>query len=191
MPGSEKVLFEPGIRVRMLKKLIYPFILSSEWEPDGKIRALYRHKLRVARSISDLGDATERDDLCTGLDDLYSQYIALIGASPKDVENCERAVKEELKQLEEAPKAASGHKREAPEEVSASVKWLNARVGMLRAHMVKWTYLCQACSEVELLNFARELARLEAKLSDEPDTRVKRAICAEIEQLRARLLSLQ
>ena len=191
MPGSEKVLFEPEIRVRMLKKLVYPFILSAEWETDGKIRALYRHKLRVTKSINELGEATERDELCNRLNDLYSYYIALTGASPTDVANCESAVEEEFRRLEEETKATSGYKREATEEASTSVKWMNARVGMLRAHVVKWTYLCQACSEVELTNFARELTRIEAKLSEEPDTRIKQDICAEIERLRALVLSLQ
>lgn len=191
MPGSEEVLFEPEIRVKMLKTLVYPFILSTGWGTEGKIRALFRHKLRVTKSINELGDATERNELCIRLNDLYSYYIALTGASPTDVENCERAVEKEFKRLEDEADAGGKYNREATEEVSTSVRWLNARVGMLRAHVMKWTYLCQACSEVELTNFARELTRIEAKLSEEPDTQVKQDMCAEIERLRALLLSMQ
>jgi len=100
MRGYKKVLFEPEIRVEMLKELVYPVIFRSSWQTEDKIRALRRHKLRVDKSITELRDAKEREKLCTILNELYTYYIALLGGSSADVEKCESAVTEEFERQE-------------------------------------------------------------------------------------------
>jgi len=61
MRGYKKAFFEPEIRVEMLKELVYPVIFRSSWQIEDKIRALFRHKLRVDKSITELRDAKERE----------------------------------------------------------------------------------------------------------------------------------
>ena len=193
MRGDKTVFFEPEIRVKMLAELVYPVISRSAWQTEDKIRALFRHKLRVDKSITELKDATatEREDLCATLNALYAYYIALLGVSSADVENCESAVKEEFKRIEIEVKAAiPSYKSEFAEEVSTSVKWMEARVGMLRAHTMKKSYTHQSFTEDELAKFVRDLDGIETKLSEEPHSQVKRDLYVEIERVRELLLSL-
>ncbi len=191
MRGYKTVFFEPEIRVKMLAELVYPVIFRSAWQTEDKIRALFRHKLRVDKSITELRDATDREDLCATLNALYTYYIALLGVSSADVENCESAVKEEFKRIEIEVKAAiPSSKNEFAEEVSTSVKWMEARVGMLRAHTMKKSYMHQSFTEGELAKFIRDLDSIETKLSEEPHSQVKRDLYVEIERIRELLLSL-
>lgn len=193
MRGDKTVFFEPEIRVKMLEELVYPVIFRSAWQTEDKIRALFRHKLRVDKSITELKDATatEQEDLCATLNALYAYYIALLRVPTADVENCERAVKEEFKRIEIEVKAAiPSYKNGFAEEVSTSVKWMEARVGMLRAHTMKKSYTHQSFTEDELAKFVRDLDRIETKLSEEPHSQVKRDIYVEIERVRELLLSL-
>lgn len=105
MNEYKTVLFEPRVRVKMLEELVYPSIFRSSWQKEEKIRALFRHKLRVAESIKGIGDAEEWEELCNGLNALYSYYIALIGCSSGEIERGESAVKEEFKRMEIEAKA--------------------------------------------------------------------------------------
>ena len=191
MRGYKTVFFEPEIRVKMLAELVYPVISRSAWQTEDKIRALFRHKLRVDKSITELRDATKREDLCATLNALYTYYIALLGVSSADMENCESAVKEEFKRIEIEVKAViPSSKNEFAEEVSTSVKWMEARVGMLRAHTMKKSYMHQSFTEGELATFIRNLDSIETKLSEEPHSQVKRDLYVEIERIRELLLSL-
>ncbi|MHC1600190.1 MAG: hypothetical protein ACXQS5_05140 [Candidatus Methanospirareceae archaeon] len=174
----------------MLAELVYPVIFQSPWQTEDKIRALFRHKLRVDKSITELEDATAREDLCATLNALYTHYIALLGVSSADVENCESAVKEEIKRIEIEVKAVIPTRSEFAEEVSTSVKWMKARVGMLRAHTMKKSYMHQSFTEEELAKFIRDLDSVETKLSEEPHSQVKVEIYEEIERIRELLLSL-
>jgi len=189
MNEYKTVLFEPRVRVKMLEELVYPSIFRSSWQKEEKIRALFRHKLRVAEGIKGIGDAEEREELCTTLNALYSYYIALIGCSSSEVEKGESAVKEEFERIEIEAKAYIPAQSESAEEVSASVKWIKARIGMLRAQVAKRAYMHQSFTEDELDKFKKDLNRLELKLSEEPNSQVKVDICEEIERLRELLLS--
>ncbi|MEA2075318.1 MAG: hypothetical protein U9O85_06245 [Euryarchaeota archaeon] len=190
MREYKTVFFEPEIRVKMLAELVYPVIFRSAWQTEDKIRALFRHKLRVDKSITELRDATDREDLCATLNALYTYYIALLGVSSADVENCESAVKEEFKRIEIEVKAVILSKSKFAEDVSTSVKWMEARVGMLRAHTMKKSYMHQSFTEDELATFVRDLDSIETKLSEEPHSQVKRDLYVEIERIRELLLSL-
>lgn len=80
--------------------------------------------------------------MCTNLNELCTYYIALLGFSSEDAKKCESAVTEEFERQEieansDIPTKANPQKK----EVSTSVKWLKARVGMLWAHTVKRAYM--------------------------------------------------
>lgn len=50
MREYKMLFFEHGLRVEMLKELVYPVIFRSSWQTGDKIHALFRHKLRVIKA---------------------------------------------------------------------------------------------------------------------------------------------
>ncbi|MDI6884906.1 MAG: hypothetical protein QMD22_00870 [archaeon] len=189
MNEYKTVLFEPRLRVKMLEELVYPSIFRSSWQEEEKIRALFRHKLRVAESIKGIGDAEEREELCNALNALYSYYLALIGCSSSEVEKGESAVKEEFKRIEIEVKAYIPAQSESAEEVTASVRWIKARLGMVWAQLVKNASMHHPFTEDELDKFKKDLNRIELKLSEQPNSQAKVDIGEEIKRLRELLLS--
>ncbi len=188
MHGYQKVFFEPKIRIKMLEELVYPTIFRASWQPEDKIRALFRHKLRVERSIQEIRDAKEQKELSTQLRDLYAYYLNLMGCSSADVANCESAVKEEFERLNVTAKAAIPAPYETTVRVSPTVKWIEARVEMLWAQVVKNAYMRQSFVGDELDKFERDLQSIEKKMSEEPDSQIKRAIREKIGLIRDLLL---
>ncbi|RZN38719.1 MAG: hypothetical protein EFT35_04420 [Methanophagales archaeon ANME-1-THS] len=188
MDKSKTVFFEPKIRVKMLEELVFPSIFRSSWEKEDKIRALYRHKLRVATCIASIEDADDREDLSTVLDALYAHYLDLIEVSPAEEEEGERAVKEEFQRIERAVHAETPAQMVSEAEVSPAVKWIRARIGMLSAQVAKNVYLDHPFTEEELEHFKKELNRVERKLASEPDSQVKAELSEEIEVLREHLV---
>ena len=188
MEEFKKVFFEPRVRVKMLEEVVYPSIFRASWHGEEKIRALFRHKLRVAESIKGIEDAEEREELCNALNALYSYYITLIGCSSGDVERGESAIEEEFKRMELEAQACIPLQSESTDEVTASLRWIKARVEMVWAQVVKNAYLHQPFTEDELATFKKDLDRMELKLSEEPNSQVKADICVEIERIRELLL---
>ena len=188
MDEFKRVLFEPKVRIKMLRELVFPSIFQSSWQKEEKIRALCRHKLRVAKGINGIGDPHEREELCNTLDALYSHYIALIGISSVELEEGERAVKEEFERLETVAHACIPPPSESEAEASATVKWIKARISMLRAQVAKNVYMHRPFTEEELGQFKKELNRVEMKLAGEPNSHLKAEIYEEIDILRELLL---
>ncbi len=180
------MISDPRKRIRALKELVYPSILQSMWGAEDKIRALYRHKIRVVRIIEQLEDADERKELEKDLEELYSSYIALFGFAVIEVRKYEEEVEREQEDVETQPALA-------PEEtitggVPTSTRWIKARVRMIMAQVLKryvmnWTY-----TEDERAIIEDDLYMLEEKLSMEPDTPEKADISGDIEKIRELLL---
>jgi uncharacterized protein YjiS (DUF1127 family) len=188
MDEFKTVFFEPKIRVKMLEELVFPSIFRSSWDKEDKIRALYRHKLRVAACIERMRNADEQEDLCNTLDALYAHYLALIGISPAEEEEGERAVKEEEKRIERVVHAGIPAQSGSEAEVSAAFKWIKARIGMLSAQVEKNVYLHHPFTEEEVDHFKKELKRVERKLASESNSQLKAELYEEIEILREHLL---
>jgi SepF-like predicted cell division protein (DUF552 family) len=188
MDEFKTVFFEPKIRVKMLEELVFPSIFRSSWDKEDKIRALYRHKLRVATCIASMEDADVREDLCNTLDALYAHYLALIEVSPVEEEEGKRAVKEEFRRIERAVHADVPAQTVSESEVSIAVKWIKARIGLLSAQVAKNVYLHHPFTEEELDHFKKDLTRVKRKLASEPNSQLKAELYEEIEILREHLL---
>jgi len=151
---------------------------------------MYRHKLRIGKSIERIEDVEEREELYNSLSELYLNYVALFGLPSVKVKKCEAEVKEEVKNIEyKSPVYGPG---ESPEEVSASTstKWIKARVEMLLAQVLKKSYTHLVYAREELAMLEGDLNSLERKLFEEPDSQVKADIIEEIEKVRQLLLFL-
>jgi len=183
-------IFDPRIRINVLEELIYPSIFYSTWRTEKeKIRAMYRHKIRIGKSIERVGDAEEKEKLYGSLDELYLNYVALFGFSSVEVKKCETEVEEEVREIRTYPPAYAHVSGESQEEVPvpASTKWIKARVEMLLAQVFKISYAHMAQSGLTTLE--SDLSSLERKLFEEPDSQVK-GIIEEIEKARELLLLL-
>ena len=93
-------ILDPRKRIRALQELVYPSIIHSKWGAEDKIRALYRHKIRVLRTIERLEDADEKRNLNKDLEELYSQYIALFGFEVVEIRKYELEVEREQEDIE-------------------------------------------------------------------------------------------
>lgn len=181
-------IFDPGTRIKVLEKLIYPSIFySTRRTEEEKIRAMCRHKIRIGKCIERISDAEKREELYNSLDELYSNYIALFGFASVEVRKCEAEVEKEIEDMETKLYAYPYEPCESPEE-SASTKWIQARVGMLLAQVLKITYTRQVYAGEEQTILEKDLSSLERKLSAEPDSEVKVDILADIERVRELLL---
>ena len=179
-------IFDPRIRLKVLDELIYPSITRSSWRTEEeKIRALFRHKIRVGKSIGAIEDAQERKELYGDLDALYIYYLSFLTTSSAEVEKCEREVKAEYEVVRTLQ-----YKSEPVEEVTSSVNWIKARTGMLFAQVMKRAYMHRRSTREELDRFEDELSSMERRLSNEPDSQVKADIFREIERVRVLLLSV-
>jgi hypothetical protein len=192
MREAKSVYFEPEIRVKMLREVVYPVIYLSSWQTAEKISALFRHKLRVERSIAGITDDAEREELHHRLGQLYTSYVELVrDSSPEaevDAERCECAVAAEFARIEAEREAEEPEEQVCIEELSPTVKWLEARVSMLWATAVKSLYaLPFSADEIDQLD--RELSHIERSLAAEPATQLKAAILDEIELIRVLLLA--
>jgi len=188
-------IFDPRIRIHTLEELIYPAIFYSSWRTEKeKIRAMYRHKIRIGKSIERIGDAEEKEELYSSLDELYLHYVALFGFSSVEVEKCEAEVEEEVREIEIKPYPSPyvDVPGELPEEVpvSASTKWIKARAEMLLAQVRKRCFMHLVYAREELAMIEDDLSNLERKLFEEPDSQVKADIIEEIEKTRELLLLL-
>jgi len=188
MDEFKKVIFEPKVRIKMLRELVFPSIFRASWDKEDKVRALCRHKLRVAQSIKGIGDLQEQETLCNTLDELYSQYITLMGVSSIELDEGERAVEEEFEKLEIDAHARIPLRGGLEAEASATVKWIKARIGMLWAQVAKNVYLHHPFTQDELDQFKKELNRVERKLAGESNSQTKTEIAEAIELLRELLL---
>ena len=57
-------IFDLRIRINVLEELIYPSIFYSSWRTEEeKIRAMYRHKIRIGKNIERIGDVEEKEEL--------------------------------------------------------------------------------------------------------------------------------
>lgn len=184
MEELRTVSFEPKIRVKMLAELVFPSIFRASWEKGDKIRALYRHKLRVATCIAGIEDTVEREDLNTLLDTLYAEYLTLLEVSPAEEEEGERAVQEEFQKMKQAAQPEVPAQPVSEAEVSPAVKWIKARLGMVTAQVAKSMYLHHRFTDEEVEHFKKELNRIEKKLASEPESPVKAELCERIEVLR-------
>ncbi|MCK4475437.1 MAG: hypothetical protein KAU16_01790 [Methanophagales archaeon] len=184
-------IFDPRIRINVLEELIYPSIFYSSWRTEEeKIRAMYRHKIRIGKSIGGIGDAEEKEELYNSLDELYLNYIALFGFPSVDVKKREAEVEAEVKNIEAKAYISVYGPSESPEEVpvSTSTKWIKARVGMLLAQVMKIPYIQEVYARGEFATLERDLSSLERKLFEEPDSQAKADVFEEIEKVRELLL---
>lgn len=184
-------IFDPRIRINVLAELIYPSIYYSSWRTEEeKIRAMYRHKIRIGKSIERMGDIEEKEELYNSLDELYLNYIALFGFSSVEVKKREAEVEAEVKNIEAKAYISVYGLSKSPEEVpvSTSTKWIKARVGMLLAQVMKIPYIQEVYAQGEFAMLERDLSSLERKLFEEPDSQVKADIVEEIEKVRELLL---
>ncbi len=181
-------IFDPRIRINVLEELIYPSIFYSSWRTEEeKIRAMYRHKIRVGKSIERVEDAAEKGELYDSLDELYLNYVALFGFSAVDVKKCETEVEAEVRETETKPSAFVPAESTAE---SVSTKWIKARAEMLLAQVLKRFYMHMVYARDELAMLEDDLSSLERKLFEEPDSQVKADIIEEIEKARELLLLL-
>jgi len=192
MHEYEIAIFDPRTRIKVLEELIYPSIFHSTWRTEEKIRAMYRHKIRIGKGIDRIGDAEEKEELNDSLDALYLNYVALFGFSSVEVEKCEAEVEAEVKKIEAKAYFYAYASGESAAEVfvSSSTKWVKARVDMLLAQVMKKSYTHQVYAREELAMRVVDLSSLERKLFAEPDSEVKADIIEEIEKVRELLFSL-
>ncbi len=187
-------IFDTRTRIKELEELIYPSIFYSSWRTEReKIRAMYRHKIRIGKSIVETsGDVEEKEELSDSLDSLYLDYVALFGFSLVEVKKCEAEVEAEVKKIEAKAYFYAYASSESAAEVyvSSSTKWVKAHVGMLFAQVMKKSYTHQVYTRGELAMLKMDLGSLERKLSEEPDSQIKADIMEEIEKVKELLFSL-
>ena len=142
-------IFDLRIRINVLEELIYPSIFYSSWRTEEeKIRAMYRHKIRIGKNIERIGDVEEKEELYNSPNELYLNYVALFGFSSVEVKKREAEVEAEVKNRETKAYLHAYRPSESPEEVSMSsfIKWVKARVGMLLARVMKMPYTLSVCA---------------------------------------------
>ncbi len=187
-------IFDTRTRIKELEELIYPSIFYSSWRTEReKIRAMYRHKIRIGKSIVEtIGGVEEKEELSDSLDSLYLDYVALFGFSSVEVKKCEAEVEAEVKKIEAKAYFYAYASGESAAEVyvSNSTKWVKARVAMLFAQVMKKSYTHQVYARGELAMLKMDLGSLERKLSEEPDSQIKADIMEEIEKVKELLFSL-
>ncbi len=181
-----KTIFDPRTRTKALEEVIYPAILHSMWQTENKICAMYRHKIRIEKSIERIEDAEKREELYSRVNDLYLNYIALLGFAPVEVRKCEAEVEKE-----DIRAKICTHAREhgeSSEEVPTTTRWIKAHVKMLLALSLKKSYTQQVYTRKERIPLEEYLMDLERKLAAESDSQVKADIAADIERVRELLI---
>lgn len=142
-------IFDLRIRINVLEELIYPSIFYSSWRTEEeKIRAMYRHKIRIGKNIERVGDVEEKEELYNSLNELYLNYVALFGCPSVEVKKREAEVEAEVKNRVAKAYIHAYGPSESPGElsVSSSIKWVKARVGMLLAQVMQMPYTQSVCA---------------------------------------------
>ena len=181
-----KTIFDPRTRTKTLEEVIYPAILHSMWQTEDKICAMYRHKIRIEKSIERIEDAEKREELYSRVNDLYSNSIAMLGFASAEVRKCEAEVEKE-----DIRAKVCTHAREhgeSSEEVPTTTRWIKAHVKMSLALTLKKSYTQQVYTRKERIMLEEDLIDLERKLAAEPDSQVKADIAADIERVRELLI---
>jgi len=186
-------IMDPRKRIRALQELVYPSIIHSMWSTEDKIRALYRHKIRVVKMIEQLRDIEAKKELNRDLEALYSQYIALFGFEVVEIRKYELEVEREQEDIEAQPAVtpAAYGEFEGEVPVPTSTRWIKARVRMIMAQVLKMSIMNRAYPVDELATLVDNLSTLEAKLSLEPDTPEKADIFEDIDKVKELLLHCQ
>ena len=182
-------ILDPRKRIRALQELVYPSIIHSMWSTEDKIRALYRHKIRVVKTIERLQDEDAKRELNRDLEALYSKYIALFGFETVEVRKYELEVEREQEDIEAQPAVTPTPGEEV--SVPTSTRWIKARVRMIMAQVLKRCIVKRAYTEDELAILVDNLYTLEGKLSLEPDTPEKADIFEDIDKVKELLLHCQ
>ncbi len=171
-------------RIKALQELVYPSIIHSMWCAEDKIRALYRHKVRVAKIIEQLDDDEEQNALSNDLEELYSGYIGMFGLTVLEVRKYEIEVDMEQEEIATQPGVSVRESSDVP----TSTRWIKARVQMIMAQVMKRVIMHQAYAVDELAMVEENLFSLEDKLYREPDTDAKLDILNDIEKVKELLL---
>ena len=184
-------ILDPRKRIRALQELVYPSIIHSKWGAEDKIRALYRHKIRVVKTIERLEDVEEKKELNKDLEKLYSQYIAFFGFEVVEIRKYELEVEREQEDIEAQHAITHSESEEVPAPVPTSTLWIKARVRMIRAQVLKRSIVNPTYAADELATLVDDLYTLEGKLSLEPDTQEKADIFEDIDKVKELLLHCQ
>ena len=184
-------ILDPRKRIRALQELVYPSIIHSKWDAEDKIRALYRHKIRVVKTIERLEDVEEKKELNKDLEKLYSQYIAFFGFEVVEIRKYELEVEREQEDIEAQHAITHSESEEVPAPVPTSTLWIKARVRMIRAQVLKRSIVNPTYAADELATLVDDLYTLEGKLSLEPDTQEKADIFEDIDKVKELLLHCQ
>jgi len=184
-------ILDPRKRIRALQELVYPSIIHSKWGAEDKIRALYRHKIRVVKAIERLEDVEEKKELNKDLEELYSQYIAFFGFEVVEIRKYELEVEREQEDIESQHAITHSESEEVPAPVPTSTLWIKARVRMIRAQVLKRSIVNPTYAADELATLVDDLYTLEGKLSLEPDTQEKADIFEDIDKVKELLLHCQ
>jgi len=184
-------ILDPRKRIRALQELVYPSIIHSKWGAEDKIRALYRHKIRVVKTIERLEDVEEKKELNKDLEELYSQYIAFFGFEVVEIRKYELEVEREQEDIEAQHAITHSESEEVPAPVPTSTLWIKARVRMIRAQVLKRSIVNPTYAADELATLVDDLYTLEGKLSLEPDTQEKADIFEDIDKVKELLLHCQ
>jgi len=184
-------ILDPRKRIRALQELVYPSIIHSKWGAEDKIRALYRHKIRVVKAIERLEDVEEKKELNKDLEELYSQYIAFFGFEVVEIRKYELEVEREQEDIEAQHAITHSESEEVPAPVPTSTLWIKARVRMIRAQVLKRSIVNPTYAADELATLVDDLYTLEGKLSLEPDTQEKADIFEDIDKVKELLLHCQ
>lgn len=184
-------ILDPRKRIRALQELVYPSIIHSKWGAEDKIRALYRHKIRVVKTIERLEDVEEKKELNKDLEKLYSQYIAFFGFEVVEIRKYELEVEREQEDIEAQHAITHSESEEVPAPVPTSTLWIKARVRMIMAQVLKRSIVNPTYAADELATLVDDLYTLEGKLSLEPDTQEKADIFEDIDKVKELLLHCQ
>ena len=184
-------ILDPRKRIRALQELVYPSIIHSKWDAEDKIRALYRHKIRVVKTIERLEDVEEKKELNKDLEKLYSQYIAFFGFEVVEIRKYELEVEREQEDIEAQHAITHSESEEVPAPVPTSTLWIKARVRMIMAQVLKRSIVNPTYAVDELATLVDDLYTLEGKLSLEPDTQEKADIFEDIDKVKELLLHCQ
>ena len=184
-------ILDPRKRIRALQELVYPSIIHSKWGAEDKIRALYRHKIRVVKTIERLEDVEEKKELNKDLEELYSQYIAFFGFEVVEIRKYELEVEREQEDIEAQHAITHSESEEVPAPVPTSTLWIKARVRMIMAQVLKRSIVNPTYAADELATLVDDLYTLEGKLSLEPDTQEKADIFEDIDKVKELLLHCQ
>jgi len=184
-------ILDPRKRIRALQELVYPSIIHSKWDAEDKIRALYRHKIRVVKTIERLEDVEEKKELNKDLEELYSQYIAFFGFEVVEIRKYELEVEREQEDIEAQHAITHSESEEVPAPVPTSTLWIKARVRMIMAQVLKRSIVNPTYAVDELATLVDDLYTLEGKLSLEPDTQEKADIFEDIDKVKELLLHCQ